>query len=220
VIGVGSRLGFLNLLPCTSKTHIPKTNLQFRSPNKVEHLIDCRVIALLEDHMQHVSPSRMEELIKIFVRATELEIRFWDMGLGGTTCCMWSSSNAMTRQSMRCSTCSSLSGTYLNLIVQPVCSRRQHNSRSISSKCFPPEECFLPRAAVLRWFHILDVGQSEDWLALQMALAPCLIGYGTIAKRLHAGETHLSNSQRSTTGLPIVSGVFSISCLERPKEAQ
>ncbi|KAG0157095.1 hypothetical protein PDIDSM_4279 [Penicillium digitatum] len=40
--------------------------------------------ALLEDHMQHVSPSRMEELIKIFVRATELEIRFWDMGLGGT----------------------------------------------------------------------------------------------------------------------------------------
>ncbi|KAJ6179605.1 hypothetical protein N7519_010066 [Penicillium mononematosum] len=39
--------------------------------------------ALLEDHMQHVSPSRMEELIKIFVRATELEIRFWDMGLGG-----------------------------------------------------------------------------------------------------------------------------------------
>lgn len=33
--------------------------------------------------MQHVSPSRMEELIKIFVRATELEIRFWDMGLGG-----------------------------------------------------------------------------------------------------------------------------------------
>lgn len=50
-----------------------------------EHLTDsCHVIALLEDHMQHVSPSRMEELIKIFVRATELEIRFWDMGLGGT----------------------------------------------------------------------------------------------------------------------------------------
>lgn len=32
--------------------------------------------------MQDVSPSRMEELIKIFVRATELEVRFWDMGLG------------------------------------------------------------------------------------------------------------------------------------------
>ncbi|KAJ5974197.1 Phosphomethylpyrimidine kinase type-1 [Penicillium waksmanii] len=36
--------------------------------------------------------------------------------------------------------------------------------------------------------YILDVGQSEDWLALQMALAPCLIGYGTIARRLHSEE--------------------------------
>lgn len=34
--------------------------------------------------MQLVSPSRMDELIKIFVRATELEIRFWDMGLDGS----------------------------------------------------------------------------------------------------------------------------------------
>lgn len=33
--------------------------------------------------MPKVSPSRMEELIQIFMRATELEIRFWDMGLGG-----------------------------------------------------------------------------------------------------------------------------------------
>ncbi|KAJ5333907.1 hypothetical protein MYU51_018297 [Penicillium brevicompactum] len=40
--------------------------------------------ALLEKHMQSVSPSRMEELIKIFIRATELEIRFWDMGLEGS----------------------------------------------------------------------------------------------------------------------------------------
>lgn len=36
--------------------------------------------------------------------------------------------------------------------------------------------------------YILDVGQSEDWLALQMALAPCLIGYGAIARRLHSEE--------------------------------
>ena len=27
---------------------------------------------------------------------------------------------------------------------------------------------------------------SQDWLALQIALAPCLIGYGEIAKRLYA----------------------------------
>lgn len=41
------------------------------------------IIALLEEHVKLVSPSRMEELIQIFIRATELEIRFWDMGLGG-----------------------------------------------------------------------------------------------------------------------------------------
>lgn len=45
---------------------------------------DCCDLALLEKHMQSVSPSRMEELIKIFIRATELEIRFWDMGLEGS----------------------------------------------------------------------------------------------------------------------------------------
>ena len=37
---------------------------------------------LIERHVHQVSPSRLEELIKIFVRATELEIGFWDMGLG------------------------------------------------------------------------------------------------------------------------------------------
>lgn len=34
--------------------------------------------------------------------------------------------------------------------------------------------------------YVLDVGQSEDWLALQMALAPCLLGYGAVAKMLLA----------------------------------
>jgi hydroxymethylpyrimidine/phosphomethylpyrimidine kinase len=33
--------------------------------------------------------------------------------------------------------------------------------------------------------YVLDIGQSEDWLALQMALAPCLLGYGAVAKMLH-----------------------------------
>lgn len=33
---------------------------------------------------------------------------------------------------------------------------------------------------------MLDIGQSEDWLALQMALAPCLLGYGAVAQMLHA----------------------------------
>ncbi|KAI0486909.1 Phosphomethylpyrimidine kinase-domain-containing protein [Xylaria cf. heliscus] len=34
--------------------------------------------------------------------------------------------------------------------------------------------------------YVLDVGQSEDWLGLQIALAPCLLGYGAVAKMLHA----------------------------------
>lgn len=38
--------------------------------------------------------------------------------------------------------------------------------------------------------YILDIGQSEDWLALQMALAPCLIGYGAIARRLYDDTDH------------------------------
>jgi hydroxymethylpyrimidine/phosphomethylpyrimidine kinase len=27
---------------------------------------------------------------------------------------------------------------------------------------------------------------SQDWLGLQVAMAPCLLGYGAIAKQLHA----------------------------------
>ncbi|KOS21186.1 putative hydroxymethylpyrimidine/phosphomethylpyrimidine kinase 2 [Escovopsis weberi] len=36
--------------------------------------------------------------------------------------------------------------------------------------------------------YLLEVGQSEDWLALQMALAPCLLGYGAAAKALEARQ--------------------------------
>lgn len=34
--------------------------------------------------------------------------------------------------------------------------------------------------------YILDVGQSEDWFALQIALLPCLLGYSKIAERLYS----------------------------------
>lgn len=37
--------------------------------------------------------------------------------------------------------------------------------------------------------YVLDIGQSEDWLALQMSMAPCLLGYGMIARRLHANPS-------------------------------
>lgn len=31
---------------------------------------------------------------------------------------------------------------------------------------------------------MLDIGQSEDWLALQIAMAPCLLGYFAVAEML------------------------------------
>ncbi|TKX19158.1 hydroxymethylpyrimidine/phosphomethylpyrimidine kinase-like protein [Elsinoe australis] len=34
---------------------------------------------------------------------------------------------------------------------------------------------------------ILDVGVQQDWFALQVALAPCLIGYGVVGERLGEG---------------------------------
>jgi len=36
---------------------------------------------------------------------------------------------------------------------------------------------------------VLDIGQSEDWFALQISLLPCLLGYGIIARRLHGLQT-------------------------------
>ena len=33
--------------------------------------------------------------------------------------------------------------------------------------------------------YVLDIGMSQDFLALQIAQLPCLIGYGIIAKRLY-----------------------------------
>lgn len=32
--------------------------------------------------------------------------------------------------------------------------------------------------------YVLDIGQSEDWFALQISLLPCLLGYSVIARRL------------------------------------
>lgn len=37
--------------------------------------------------------------------------------------------------------------------------------------------------------YVLDIGQSEDWLALQISLLPCLLGYGMIAARLYGLQT-------------------------------
>lgn len=44
--------------------------------------------------------------------------------------------------------------------------------------------------------YVLDIGQSQDWLALQMALAPCLLGYGAAAKRLSVDGTSVREGNR------------------------
>lgn len=43
------------------------------------------------------------------------------------------------------------------------------------------------------------MGQSEDWLALQMALAPCLLGYGAVAQMLHV---HAATQKEGNTYWP------------------
>lgn len=43
--------------------------------------------------------------------------------------------------------------------------------------------------------YVLDIGQSQDWLALQIALLPCLIGYGIIAKRLFDDKNTLKEGR-------------------------
>jgi thiaminase len=43
----------------------------------------------------------------------------------------------------------------------------------------------LQSLILIPYRYVLDIGQSQDWFALQIALAPCLIGYGVIARRLY-----------------------------------
>ena len=43
--------------------------------------------------------------------------------------------------------------------------------------------------------YVLDIGQSQDWIGLQVALAPCLLGYGVIARQLHSDP----NSKKDDT---------------------
>jgi ATP-dependent RNA helicase DDX5/DBP2 len=42
---------------------------------------------------------------------------------------------------------------------------------------------------------VLDIGQSEDLLALQIAMLPCLIGYGRIARRLYEDPETVTHGQ-------------------------
>jgi thiaminase len=45
----------------------------------------------------------------------------------------------------------------------------------------------LACVAYTRW--VTDVGAREDWFGLQIAMMPCLLGYGAIARRLYDDTT-------------------------------
>ena len=40
--------------------------------------------------------------------------------------------------------------------------------------------------------YVLDVGMQQDWFALQVALAPCLLGYGEIANNILMDESSVT----------------------------
>lgn len=56
----------------------------------------------------------------------------------------------------------------------------------------------LACVAYTRW--VTDVGGREDWFGLQVAMMPCLFGYGVIARRLFDDKT-------TKRGIPLLSGV-------------
>lgn len=55
-----------------------------------------------------------------------------------------------------------------------------------------------PAACTAYTRYVLDIGQSEDWLALQMAIAPCLLGYGAVAQMLAAHPATVREQQANT----------------------
>lgn len=61
----------------------------------------------------------------------------------------------------------------------------------------PRTHCFV-LACTAYTRYVLDVGQSEDWLALQMALAPCLLGYGAVAQMLAAHPATVRDTEANT----------------------
>lgn len=61
------------------------------------------------------------------------------------------------------------------------------------SVCNPTE---TPLACTAYTRYVLDIGQNGDWLGLQVALAPCLLGYGAVARML---RDHKDTVQENNT---------------------
>ncbi|KAF7538332.1 hypothetical protein G7Z17_g12653 [Cylindrodendrum hubeiense] len=83
----------------------------------------------------------------------------------------------------------------------PRISQESAPPRSIKARAspFPPSPSTantIYAACTAYTRYVLDVGQTSDWLGLQMALAPCLLGYGAVAQMLHghADTQHEGNT--------------------------
>ncbi|KAK5680613.1 trifunctional hydroxymethylpyrimidine kinase/phosphomethylpyrimidine kinase/thiaminase [Elasticomyces elasticus] len=74
-------------------------------------------------------------------------------------------------------------------------------SQGSSGVCRPKNlDEALTRAACTAYSrYVLDIGQSEDWLALQISLLPCLLGYAEIARRLHELQSSLETTNPYAT---------------------
>ncbi|KAK1819651.1 trifunctional hydroxymethylpyrimidine kinase/phosphomethylpyrimidine kinase/thiaminase [Friedmanniomyces endolithicus] len=58
------------------------------------------------------------------------------------------------------------------------------------------DQCEESEACTAYSRYILDIGNSEDWLALQVSLLPCLLGYWVIARRLQSLQAPLQSPNR------------------------
>ncbi|KAK0305895.1 trifunctional hydroxymethylpyrimidine kinase/phosphomethylpyrimidine kinase/thiaminase [Friedmanniomyces endolithicus] len=61
------------------------------------------------------------------------------------------------------------------------------------------DQCEESEACTAYSRYILDIGNSEDWLALQVSLLPCLLGYWVIARRLQSLQASLKSPNRYAT---------------------
>ena len=78
--GTGTGTGSQTMWPMIINKPSESGRVSLQEP-KTMHIIPLMVLALLETHIGRQSPQRIEELVRIFIGATEMEIAFWDSAL-------------------------------------------------------------------------------------------------------------------------------------------
>lgn len=145
----------------------------------------------------------------------------------GETCCKCSSSSSIANHQKRPG--SHRMTTYLSPAAQLLCSPRQHSSRSTSSTGFPRVVYSLQCKVVWRW-HRIQSGRVPGPFAEPASpvtgprregtgYTPCMLFQGRV-NDFERKEPQSTCEAQGQVILPTVSGWASISCLDRPKEAQ